>query len=317
MTNQKNAFTLVELLVVITVIGILIALLLPAVQAAREASRRMQCGNNLKQIGIALHNCHAAQGLFPQAAGYFPGEGVCHPAGGLPTPSDASTTAPANIGSIHYFLLPYLELDNIYMQIKGCTQDALWLNANPTGLPPNPYALPPSVYICPSDSSTTPDSKITLVSGGATYVFGGGNYPANVQAFGHFYAGQPTPKSKRTVADFRDGTSNTAAFAERYAVCPTESVGRMAWLGMVPSPQHDPVFAINDGSGQPMISPPQAAPSSDRCNPFTTQSPHPGTMNVLLCDGSVRTVMPTISTTTWTNAIKPNDGEILGIDWGE
>src|SRR5947209_2445068 len=98
--RRAGGFTLIELLVVIAIIAVLIALLLPAVQAAREAARRAQCVNNLKQIGLAIHNYHSANG--------------CFPVGGANTTNFNKATSAWGSWSAHALMLPYMEQTQIY-----------------------------------------------------------------------------------------------------------------------------------------------------------------------------------------------------------
>ena len=147
----KPAFTLVELLVVVTIIGILIAMLLPAVQAAREAARRIQCGNNFKQVGVAMHDYHAAIGVFPP--GTITWQGL--PATGCTASPDGSATY---IGwGWGTFILPYLDQQPLYDRFdfrgRSGTYDALG-NPNSTTLPGRNMPLGETrlpVYMCPTD----------------------------------------------------------------------------------------------------------------------------------------------------------------------
>jgi prepilin-type N-terminal cleavage/methylation domain-containing protein/prepilin-type processing-associated H-X9-DG protein len=126
--RRLAGFTLVELLVVITIIGILIALLLPAVQAAREAARRMQCGNNFRQVGVALHGYHAAKGCFPPGA------------------MDMHRTGDWKLWSWSTYLLPYIEQQAVYDMIDFSASHYYSSDRNQRAA-----AIHIATYACPSD----------------------------------------------------------------------------------------------------------------------------------------------------------------------
>ncbi|MBN1855294.1 MAG: DUF1559 domain-containing protein [Pirellulales bacterium] len=312
-TARAKGFTLVELLVVIAIIGILVSLLLPAVQAAREAARRSQCKNNLKQIGIALHHIHDAYGCMPQAAGYFPMDDELQ-VSSPPPASQLSTEPPANVSSIHYFLLPYLEEEALYMQSRGWTMNGFYLQNNGT--------KPPSVYICPSELTAGTESIVVMEEDGASW--GGGNYVANIQVFNHWWhprgsrvpanMQQPNPFTHPEFKHMVDGLSHTICYAERYAICPTPgrwSHGRTHWLGTPPT-QYDTVFAWNTNYGGyddgRLLDVPQIAPSGEDCNPLTTQTAHPGAMETLLLDGTVESIQGDVDPLVWRHYLLRDDG---------
>jgi prepilin-type N-terminal cleavage/methylation domain-containing protein/prepilin-type processing-associated H-X9-DG protein len=208
---RKRGFTLIELLVVIAIIAVLIALLLPAVQAAREAARRAQCINNLKQMGLAMHNYHSANNSFPMGASSGQWQlGVY--------------VAKQNL-SLHAAMLPYLEQTAVYNSLNfyfGCedSTSVLCYQINATGTNPRIAA-----FCCPSDPSAgVPDHNNTSNTnnyygciGVTTNLFHAntGNGPnidgtkAPRQSTGLF-----TWQMSYNLASVVDGTSNTIAFAE-------------------------------------------------------------------------------------------------------
>ncbi|MCC6494026.1 MAG: DUF1559 domain-containing protein [Pirellulales bacterium] len=327
MNRSKRGFTLVELLVVIAIIGVLVALLLPAVQAAREAARRSQCTNNLKQIGLALLNTENAHKYMPQTAGYFPGEDAAHKSD--PPPADqVPNTAPAKLGSIQYFLLPQLEQQQLYMTVSGWTMTPFFARR---------VVAPPTVFICPSEMTAESGSIVRPEDASDGAAWGGGNYVANVQALNHWWkrpnqppgdssggndalVTQPNPFQHPELRHITDGTSNTVAFAEKYAVCPTPaswSHGRTHWLG-TRAVEFDNVFAWNNRYTPPTVAAlagrvdyvgrgevPQLAPTPETCDPFLVQTPH-AAMQVLMMDGSVQSISD-IDVAAWHAYIMPAD----------
>jgi prepilin-type N-terminal cleavage/methylation domain-containing protein/prepilin-type processing-associated H-X9-DG protein len=291
--NQKStAFTLVELLVVITIIGILIALLLPAVQAAREAARRIQCSNNFKQVGLALHGYHAAKECFPP--GIFD-----------PRATNAKPNTPRYWGWSVY-ILPYLEQEGVYEMVDfGRDYAATEKNrvANATQI---------SAYLCPSDpakgelidtfSGVWPghppleDSAMTSMAGVAdsirTWVLSTWVPFAYPLVDGVFGANQPC-----RIADVTDGTSNTLMVGEVTAEGKGTHNG-FFWSSASLASTYD---GINGQFTTPGGTYPTPAHGGFYASGFA--SFHPGGCNFVMADGSVTFLSQNIDQSTGHNVL--------------
>lgn len=221
MLSRRSGFTLVELLVVIAIIGVLIALLLPAVQQAREAARRMQCNNNLKQLGIALHMHHDTYNKFP--AGALMGDGE----------SDACDTTLTRRMPWTVAILPFLEQNALYdMADLDATFICTWSEGPQTGVNTDVWKTPVLAYQCPSFPGRNIDNNHSNYFG----VMGGGpssaGYCQSSNVGRRFYRnGILYQNSKTTFASITDGSSNTFLVGETRYQLMDDGRSDTNWLG--------------------------------------------------------------------------------------
>jgi prepilin-type N-terminal cleavage/methylation domain-containing protein len=279
---RRRGFTLVELLVVIAIIGVLVGLLLPAVQSAREAARRTTSSNNCKDLGLALNNHHETQRRFPglweqrakmSTRAFTPGQDY-------------------HRAAFHFWILPYLEQQAIFdLGISGTT-------GHPHDVAAVRSAKIPS-YLDPRDSSYPR-------SGLATGDWNAGNYAASVPVFGvggTTVDATGTPGAGgRDMSLVRDGTSKTISFGQRIGRCGNEGslwshgAWNIPWMAC---------FCTNAGTGS---QPPQDNPDLAICQSNCRTHAINGIMVTGFLDASVRLIPPTVDQAVWMSLTNPRDG---------
>jgi prepilin-type N-terminal cleavage/methylation domain-containing protein/prepilin-type processing-associated H-X9-DG protein len=331
--HRRSGFTLIELLVVIAIIAILIALLLPAVQAAREAARRTQCVNNLKQLGLALHNYHAPWNCFPVGFLY-----AYH--GVLPnsSPLQYRWSALAQMA-------PFLEQTNLSNALNfdfpiahmPTTSGSLfwpYFPANTTVM-----ATQVALFLCPSDGAPAPAPE----TGPTNYTFcsgDGSNGGDATNADGVFILGFP-----QSVATVTDGSSQTAAASEQLlgiagpysqpSATPVPNPWYRAMARLAAAPLTDAGCAtasdgwlLNrgsswwDGNYQNALYNHYLPPNATRPDCIVYHNPgwkdarsfHPGGVNLLYCDGHVAFVKDTVNLGIWQAIATRAGGEVVSAD---
>jgi prepilin-type N-terminal cleavage/methylation domain-containing protein len=299
---RARAFTLIELLVVLAILAILIGLLLPAVQKARQAAARSQCMNNLKQLGLAAHSYNDSLGQLPPVWGT--GNGM---------------------GSAFFCLLPYLEQDALFEEAGRNVNNWFAVSGG------NEYAssFPIKTYLCPSDSSGPDDGlwkRGALDNEVGKWAYS--NYGVNFQVFGKPSAGDNAALNMQGAGNIPntipDGASNTLLFAEKYRHCGSygslwgHGSWNVPWMALFAYGKADGSagYASNAnpagsvGSGSKFLV--QPSPWQTACDPSRAASPHAGGIHVGLGDGSARFASAGLQPSVWWALCTPAGDEPLG-----
>lgn len=301
--RRSRGFTLIELLVVIAIIAVLIALLLPAVQQARESARRTQCKNNLKQLGLSLHNYHDTFLMFPPASVRRYGvAGV----------NDWQTSMLSWITRV----LPYIDQAPIYNNVDWSMEPGM------AGAPNTTYRNTKLTAVrCPSDPGRTNSTAYQPTN----YVACLGDR-INHKGNGNVWQNIMDTNSNTTIAHVTDGTSNTMVVSElRVGHSMDTSVNAVGGVCPQPGTQTNPSArgrswmygeSVRDYSYN-TIYPPNSQLAECNMNTggefiLTARSFHTGGVHVLLCDGTVRFVSDNLDLTTWRRLGNRADGATVG-----
>jgi prepilin-type N-terminal cleavage/methylation domain-containing protein len=318
--RRARGFTLIELLTVMAIIGIMVSLLLPAVQQAREAARMTQSRNNLKQIGLALHQYHDSHALFPAA--YL--ADTLHPA------RDPITYDGPNGFAWGAMLLPHLDQAPLYHSLL--TDRPCWDEANAAAT-----AVNLAVFLSPSATNSEGPMLVRDASGATLARFGRSHYVANAgqdEPWGYrledvaAIADGPMYRNSRVrTADVTDGLTNTVFIGEH------SIVSDKTWVGVVPGarvctidPGRFPITQcdyaatlvnVHSGPAKSEFDPvagfaPIHPPNSPLCHVCQMYSPHADGAHILLGDGSVRFVSKLIHQPTWAALSSCRKGELVG-----
>jgi len=299
--HRKHGFTLVELLVVIAIIGVLIALLLPAVQQAREAARRMQCSNNMKQLGLAFHNYHDTYGQFM-------------------TGGDESWQFYA-LGWVPR-IFPFIEQGTRYEAMEALATNYMMTRSpyrshnqdNPIfGAVPGITCPSSALGELSSDQVVTANFPYHDVQGGVHYRGNAGSVdidfvaPTTSGRAGYTKSGVIYPESRTRFADIIDGTTNTFLLGETSKISATGFNGLKPWTWGSTSYNATEWLMID----HKMVQYPINYPGSFGNNSTPFSSYHPGGAMFVLCDGSVKFLTETMYLDTLKAVATRNNGEVV------